>query len=157
MTTTTLLSAGVQLLTDHPAQLDELLARPEEWPAAVEELLRFISPTTLTGSTALVDAEVDGCRVPAGQQRVISFAGANRDSTVFENPDQLDVTRSPNPHLAFSAGAHYCLGAPLARMHAEIALPALFSKLPGLRLAGPPVWLGSVPVRQIAALPVQWN
>jgi len=157
VTTTTLLSAGVQLLADRPAQLDQLLAGPEGWPAAVEELLRFISPTTLTGSTALVDAEVDGCRVPAGQQRVVAFAAANRDSTVFENPDQFDVTRSPNPHLAFSAGAHYCLGAPLARMHAEIALPALFSRLPGLRLAGPPVWLGSVPVRQIAALPVQWN
>jgi cytochrome P450 len=72
-------------------------------------------------------------------------------------PDRFDVTRSPNPHLAFAAGAHYCLGAPLARMHAEIALPALFTRLPGLRLAGPLRWGGSLPVRQTGSLPVMWN
>src|SRR6266508_5037770 len=157
LTTTTLLSAGVQLLADHRGQLDRLLADPTGWPAAVEELLRYVSPATLTGTTAVADAEVDGCFVPAGQHRIVAFAGANRDPKVFADPDRFDVTRTPNPHLAFSAGAHYCLGAPLARMHAEIALPALFTRLPGLRLAGPPAWFGSVPVRQIAALPIEWD
>jgi pimeloyl-[acyl-carrier protein] synthase len=157
VTTTALLSAGVHLLAEHPTQLAQLLASPAGWPAAVEELLRFVSPTTLTGTTASVDAEVDGCLVPAGQQRILAFAAANRDPKIFTNPDDFDVARTPNPHLGFSAGSHYCLGAPLARMHAEIALPALFTRLPGLRPVAPPVWLGSVPVRQIALLPVEWN
>jgi pimeloyl-[acyl-carrier protein] synthase len=156
-TTSSLLSAGVHLLAAHPEQLDHLGRRPEMWPSAVEELLRYVSPTTLTGATAAVDAQADGCPVAAGAQRTLVFAAANRDPAVFDAPNTFDVTRAPNPHLAFSAGAHFCLGAPLARMHAEVALPALFTRLPGLRLAGPPVWLGSVPVRQIGALPVTWD
>ena len=116
-----------------------------------------MSPTTLTGAMAIDDAEVGGCFVPAGQQRIVAFAAANRDPQVFARPDEFDITRTPNPHLAFSAGPHYCLGAPLARMHAEIALSALFTRLPGLRLAGLPGWLGSVPVRQIATLPIDWD
>ena len=156
-TTTTLLTAGVHLLAEHRAQLDELLARTEGWAAAVEELLRYISPTTLTGVTARVEAEIDGCSVPAGGRRALAFAAANRDPGVFDRPDELDLTRSPNPHLAFSAGPHFCLGAPLARMHAEIALPALFGGLPGLRVTAPPTWLGSAPIRQVAALPVEWT
>ena len=78
VTTTALLSAGVHLLAEHPTQLAQLLASPAGWPAAVEELLRFVSPTTLTGTTASVDAEADGCPVPAGQQRILIFAAANR-------------------------------------------------------------------------------
>jgi pimeloyl-[acyl-carrier protein] synthase len=157
VTTTALLSAGVELLSTHRDQLDRLMANPAGWPAAVEELLRFVSPTTVTGTTATADVEVAGCPVSAGQHRSLFLAAANHDPDVFDSPDRLDLTRTPNPHLAFSAGAHFCLGAPLARMHAEIGLPALFRRLPGLRLAGPPVWLGSVPIRQIAALPVEWS
>jgi len=157
VTTTALLSTGVELLSTHRDQLDRLMANPAGWPAAIEELLRFVSPTTVTGTTATEDIEVAGCPVSAGQHRFLFFAAANRDPNIFDNPDRFDLTRTPNPHLAFSAGAHFCLGAPLARMHAEIALPALFRSLPGLRLAGPPVWLGSVPIRQIAALPVEWT
>jgi pimeloyl-[acyl-carrier protein] synthase len=147
----------VELLSTHRDQLDRLMANPAGWPTAVEELLRFVSPTTVTGTTATEDAEVAGCPVSAGQHRSLFLAAANRDTRVFDNPDRVDLTRTPNPHLAFSAGAHFCLGAPLARMHAEIALPALSRRLPGLRLAGPPVWLGSAPIRQIAALPVEWS
>jgi pimeloyl-[acyl-carrier protein] synthase len=157
MTTTTLLSAGVELLTQHRDQLDMLLAHPGWWPDAIDELLRFVSPTTVTGATATEDAVVDGTLIPAGTQPLLVLAAANRDPAVFHDPDRFDVTRSPNPHLAFAAGAHYCLGAPLARMHAEIALPALFTRLPGLRLAGALRWGGSVPVRQIEFLPVTWN
>ena len=157
VTATVLLSAGVHLLATHPAQLAGLLEHPEAWPAAVEELLRFVSPTTLTGNTATADAVVAGCPVTAGEHLLLAFAGASRDPGVFAEPDAFDVTRRPNPHLAFSAGAHHCLGAPLARMHATIALPALFTRLPGLRPIEPPTWLGSTPVRQIAALHVTWN
>lgn len=157
VTTTALLSAGVHLLAERPDQLARLRERPDGWPAAVEELLRFVSPTTLTGATATADTEIDGCPVRSGDQLLLAYAAANRDPAVFPDPDELDLTRAPNPHLAFSAGAHYCLGAPLARMHAEIALPALFDRLPGLRPTTPPTWLGSVPVRQIAALHVDWS
>jgi cytochrome P450 len=156
-TTTTLLAAGSNLLAEHPDQLGHLLVDPSGWPAAVEEILRYVSPTTLTGAKALRDAEVDGYRFAAGEQRILAYAAANRDPHVFADPDGFDVARTPNPHLAFSAGAHYCLGAPLARLHAEIALPALFTRLPGLRMAGPPVWRGSAPVRQIESMPVRWD
>jgi pimeloyl-[acyl-carrier protein] synthase len=156
-TTTTLLAEGVMLLAGHRDQLDHLLAAPSGWPAAVEEILRYVSPTTLTGAKALAAAEVDGYRFTGGQQRILAYAAANRDPRVFAAPGRFDVARTPNPHLAFSAGAHYCLGAPLAKLHAEIVLPALFTRLPGLRVAGPPVWRGSAPVRQIEAMPVQWD
>ncbi len=156
-TTTTLLAAGTQLLTEHPSQLDHVVSDPGLWPGVVEELLRYISPTTLTGVTAREDAEVAGCPVHAGAHRALVFAAANRDPSIFADPDSFDVTRTPNPHLAFSAGAHFCLGAPLARIHAEIALPALFERLPGLRVAEPPEWAGSVPIRQIRTLMVDWD
>jgi pimeloyl-[acyl-carrier protein] synthase len=147
----------VELLAKHRGQLDRLMANLAGWPTAVEELLRFVSPTTVTETTATEDVDVAGCPISAGQHRFLFLAAANREPNVFDNPDRFDLTRTPNPHLAFAAGAHFCLGAPLARMHAEIALPTLFRRLPGLRLVGPPVWLGSAPIRQIAALPVQWT
>lgn len=157
VTTTALLSVGVQLLADHRDQLELLLADPTGWPVAVEELLRYVSPTAVTASLATADTEIDGCTVRTGDQRLIAYAGANRDPAVFTDPDDLDLQRRPNPHLAFSAGTHHCLGAPLARLHAEIALPTLFTRLPNLALTAAPEWLGSVPVRQIAALQVDWS
>ncbi len=156
VTTTGLISAGVQVLIDYPDQLRQLTEHPDQWPLAVEELLRFVTPTTLTGTTAITDTEVDGCLVPAGTQRTLVFTAANRDPSVFHDPANFEATRAPNPHLAFSAGAHYCLGAPLARLHGEIALAALFDRFPGLRLDASPVWVGSVPVRQIQTLRVAW-
>ena len=96
-----------------------------------------MSPTTLTGATATTDIVVQGCPTGAGKQRTLVFAAANRDPEVFDDPDTLDVTRTPNPHLAFSAGAHHCLGAPLARMEMAIAFPALFRRFPTLTLAVP--------------------
>lgn len=157
MTTATLLSAGVALLTQHRDQLGMLLAHPGRWPGAIDELLRLVSPTTVTAAMATADAVVGGTLIRAGTQPLLVLAAANRDPAVFDDPDRFDVTRSPNPHLAFAAGAHYCLGAPLARLHAEIALPALFTRLPGLRPAGALRWGGSVPVRQAESLPVMWN
>ncbi len=156
-TTTTLITAGVHLLSTHPAQLASVQRDPSTWPDAVEELLRLISPATLTGVTATEDTKVANCPVPEGATRAIVFAAANRDPTVFAEPDTFDVTRTPNPHLAFSAGARYCLGAPLARLHAEVALTMLFTRLPGLHTIGEPTWLGSVPIRQVARLDVDWS
>ena len=156
-TTTTLLTAGVHLLSTRPDQLAHVRARRTSWPLVVDELLRYVSPTTLTGVTATDDIEVAGCPVPAGAGRAIVYAAANRDPAVFKAPDVFDTTRDPNPHLAFSAGVHYCLGAPLARLHGEVALALLFDRLRGLRALEDPVWIGSVPIRQVARLQVTWD
>jgi pimeloyl-[acyl-carrier protein] synthase len=152
MTTSTLIAAGAHLLCQHPAERAALEADPGRWPAAVEEMLRYVSPTTLTGARARVDVEVEGERFEAGSQRLMFYAAANHDPRVFPDPDRFDIARPAKGHLAFSAGPHYCLGAPLARLEAEIGLSALFRRIPAL-ITGEPVWRGSAPVRQIESLP----
>jgi len=155
-TTSTMLCAGIELLLADPIQVDRLRQDPAGWNVTVEEILRYVSPITLTGVTATVDAVVAGHHVPAGAQRIISYAAANRDPAVFTDPDAFDPLRAPNPHLAFSAGATFCLGAPLARLHGTIALPMLVQRLPRLRLDGPPTWRGSTPVRQVESMTARW-
>jgi len=152
MTTSTLIAAGAHLLCEHPAQRAALEADPSCWPAAVEEMLRYVSPTTFTGARARVDVDLEGERFEAGSQRLMFYAAANHDPRVFPDPDRFDIARQAKGHLAFSAGPHYCLGAPLARMEAEIGLSALFRRIPAL-VTGQPVWRGSAPVRQIESLP----
>lgn len=151
-----MLCGGTQLLWDHPDQAQRLRTDPSGWDTAIEEMLRFISPTTLTGVTATTDAVVDGYHAGAGEHLTVVYAAANRDPRIFEEPDRFVSDRAVNPHLAFSAGSSFCLGAPLARMHAQIAFPMLIERLPLLRPHGSPVWRGSVPVRQIEAMPCAW-
>lgn len=151
-TTSTLIAAGAGLLAEHPEQLSLLTADPSRWPAAVEELLRHVSPTTLSGAFALETAEVAGVRFEAGDQPFLFFAGANHDPARFPNPDRLDIDREATGHLAFSAGPHFCLGAPLARLETQVCLSTLFGRLPGLRPAEPQ-WGAAAPVRQIVSLP----
>lgn len=151
-TTSTLIAAGADLLCRHPDQRAALEADPSRWLAAVEEMLRYVSPTTFTGARARVDVEVAGERFEAGSQRLMFYAAANHDPSFFPDPDRFDIARSAAGHVAFSAGRHYCLGAPLARMEAEIGLSALFRRVPGL-ITGQPVWRGSAPIRQIESLP----
>jgi pimeloyl-[acyl-carrier protein] synthase len=155
-TTTTLLTLGTHLLCTHPEALAALREDPGRWPAAVEEMLRLITPTTFTAATPRTDADVDGVPCPAGQPRLLLLAAANRDPAVFPDPDRFDPSRDPNPHLSFSAGGHFCLGAPLARMHGEIALSTLFTRLPGLAALAPPGITASVPTRQIDHFRVHW-
>lgn len=155
-TTTTMLCAGLELLLTDPALLRRLRQDPSGWDPAIEEILRYVSPVTLTGVTATTDAVVEGHHMLAGAQRIVAYAAANRDPAVFADPDSFNASRTPNPHLAFSAGATFCLGAPLARLHAQVALPMLIDRLPGLRLEGPLTWLGSTPLRQVEAMPVAW-
>jgi pimeloyl-[acyl-carrier protein] synthase len=155
-TTTTLLTLGTHLLCTHPEVLATLRADPDRWPAAVEEMLRLITPTTFTGATPRTDADIDGVACPAGQPRLLFLAAANRDPAAFPDPDRFDVGREPNPHLSFAAGGHFCLGAPLARMHGEVALSTLFTRLPGLAAPAPPEITASVPIRQIDHFTVTW-
>ena len=153
-TTSTLIAAGADLLCHHPAQRAAVAADPGRWPAAVEEMLRYVSPTTFTGARARVDVEVEGERFEAGSQRLMFYAAANHDPRVFPDPDRFDIARSTKGHVAFSAGAHYCLGAPLARMETEIGLSTLFRRIPALATRQP-VWRGSAPLRRIESLPSQ--
>jgi cytochrome P450 len=155
-TTTTLLTLGSYLLCTHPDVLATLQEDPGRWPAAVEEMLRLITPTTFTGATPRADTDIDGITCPAGQPRLLFLAAANRDPSAFPDPDRFDISRDPNPHLSFSAGRHFCLGAPLARMHGEVALSTLFTRLPGLAARTPPDITASVPVRQADRFTVTW-
>jgi cytochrome P450 len=155
-TTTTLIAAGAAVLCQHRDQLRVLQAEPERWGGAVEELLRFISPITVTGVSVPADVPVNGHVFRAGSNRLLCFAAANRDPEVFQEPDVFDIGRVPNSHLAFSVGPHHCLGAPLARLHGAIALRILFSRLPELRLVDELSWRGSAPVRQLERVAVSW-
>ena len=124
----------------------------------VEELLRYDGPIQMVQRVTLDDVEIGTNRIPKGHIVAMCIAGANRDPAVFHQPDRLDVTRTPNPHLAFGAGAHFCVGAPLARMEARIALRALLDRLPDLRLTETKVrWRPSFTIRGLRQLPIEWR
>lgn len=160
-TTVNLIGIGTLALLEHPDQADLLRTGgddPQLVKAAVEELLRMASPAeTATERWSDRDVDIAGVTIPQGSLVLAVIASANRDPAVFTDPESLDLTRSPNPHLAFGKGAHYCLGAPLARLEAQIAIPALLRRAPGLRRIDPtaPVaWRGGAIVRGLESLPV---
>ena len=106
---------------------------------ALEEFMRFDAPLHLFERTATVDTEVGGVEIAKGQKIAALIGAANRDGEVFTNPDQMDLTRDPNPHIGFGAGIHFCLGAPLARLEMGVSLPALWEKYPDMELASEPI------------------
>ena len=144
----------------HPDQLDLLRARPELVPGAVEELLRFTRLLTAAFTrVATVDVEIAGVTVPAGETVFPLHTSANRDERVFTDPDRLDVTREGPPHLAFGAGPHVCLGAPLARLELQEALAGLLRHFPSLAPAVPESeldWKRGGFMRGVHTLPVTW-
>lgn len=133
-TTTNLIGSGTLVLLKNPEQLALLQANPSLLPTAIEELTRYCSPVQRRSRFPKVPVEIGGVEIPAGAQLFNIYAAANRDPAVFANPNRLDITRSPNPHMGFGKGIHYCLGAPLARLEAEIAFPLLLG-LKDLRVA----------------------
>ena len=153
-TTMNLIGNGLLALLRNRDQLELLRERPDLMPGAVEELLRYDSPVRCTLRTALRDTELEGQTVRAGEQVLGMIDAANHDPAVFELPDTLDVTRDARRHLSFGAGAHYCLGAALARAEAQIALTALIA-LPNLELAiDEPVWRPLAALHALESLPV---
>ena len=133
-TTVNLIGNGTLALLRNPAQLDRLRADPSLTKTAVEELLRYDSPVQLTSRIVLEEIDVDGQRILPGMQLSFMLGAANHDPAVFADPHTLDITRKPNPHLAFGSGIHYCLGAPLARLEAQIAFDTLLRRFPTLTL-----------------------
>ena len=148
------LGNGVLALLERRAEWERLVADPSLVPAAVEELLRFDTPLPLFRRTAFADTRVGGEPVPRGTRLALLFGSANRDEGAFPDPDRLDVARSPNPHLAFGAGIHFCLGAPLARVELQEELAALVRLAPGLALDGEPVRRPGHVIRGLERLPV---
>lgn len=133
-TTTNLLSNAVQVLSAHPGAREQLAAQPELWPGAIEEVLRFRSPVQSMFRVTAQEVELRGQRLPAGAWVVAWIGSANLDEAQFPRAAEFDLTRSPNRHLAFGQGIHFCLGAPLARLEARIALRAVYEKFPHLRV-----------------------
>jgi cytochrome P450 len=133
-TTTNLIGNGLHALLEHPDQLALLRARPELAASAVEECLRYESPTNTNARCPSENIEVGGKVIKAGQLVMCMLGAANRDPEVFVDPDRLDITRSPNPHQSFGGGIHHCIGASLARLEGQIALRALLDRYPHIEL-----------------------
>ena len=156
-TTVNLLATGTLTLLRHPETLARLQHERERWPAAVEELLRLEPPVQFVQRAVREPVRLHGQTLEPGSKVILAVGAANRDPAIFPNPHRLDLNRDPNPHLSFARGIHYCLGAPLARLEAQIALPILFARLPGLRLDPdrPPRWSGNLAVRGLRELPLR--
>ena len=155
-TTVNLIGNGMFALLRHPDQMKRLRDEPGMIKIAVEELLRFDGPLeTATERYAREDVEVAGTVIRRGELVYAVLASANRDERQFTDPDRLDLSREPNKHLAFGLGVHYCLGAPLARLEGQIAIGALVSRLPNIRLTRRPLrWRRGLVLRGLDALPV---
>ncbi|MFF9817509.1 cytochrome P450 [Streptomyces sp. NPDC014006] len=160
-TTASLIANGVHALLRHPDQLAALRSDPELLPGAIEELLRYEGPVSRGVARFTVeDFEIAGVTIPAGEMIIVGLAAANRDPARFERPDILDFARREVPQqLAFGHGAHFCLGAPLARMEARIAIGTLLRRFPDLTLATPDETLSRREgiLRGMATLPVTFT
>ena len=135
VTTTDLIGNGVYALLTHPGELKKLQEDPGLVERAVEEMLRYDSPVVMTSRTPLEDRVIAGCPMPARRPVSIALAAANRDPRAYPDPDRFDITREDVHHHSFGGGIHYCLGAPLARMEAQVAIGTLLRRFPRIRLA----------------------
>lgn len=154
-TTMNLIGNGLLALLRHPDQIKQLKTTPALIQSTVEELLRYDSSVQMTARSALVDVEIDGKLIRKGQQVIVVLGAANRDPDQFPDPDRLDIARTENRHIAFGQGIHYCLGAPLARVEAQIAINTLLRRMPTLRLQTNTLeWRDTVTLRGLKALPV---
>ncbi|WP_454698743.1 cytochrome P450 [Arthrobacter humicola] len=158
-TTTNLIGNAVLSFTEVPGTIERLLAEPQLLPQAIEEVLRYRSPVQSMYRVAAADTALGDVQIPAGAPLVAWIGSANRDERHFTEPDEFDIDRGPSRHLAFGQGIHFCLGAPLARLEARIALEATLSRLPGLTVAAGSRLerMDSTIVYGLKELPVTWE
>ena len=158
-TTVNLIGTGTLALLQHPQQLEALRGRPEGIQCAIEELLRFTSPAIFAAPRyAKEDLELHGRQIPRGTAIFGGLAAANRDGKVFADPENLDLARDPNRHLALGIGIHFCMGAPLARLEGSLAINALVQRFPAMRLGVPAEqlqWRLAGNIRGLKALPLR--
>jgi cholest-4-en-3-one 26-monooxygenase len=158
-TTRNVISGAIEALLAHPDQRRALAEDPSQLPVAVEECLRWVTPILNMARTTTADVEVRGRTIPAGEEVLLMYGSANRDERVFDHPEVFDVGRSPNPHIAFGFGGHFCLGASLARLEIRVMLDEVLRRLPDLELA-PGTEVRRVPssfIRGIASMPVEFT
>lgn len=157
-TTAHLIGSAALALLQHPDQRARFVSEPGLTDSAIEELLRYTSPAEMTTPRlAREDVTLASVTIPRGEWVIAVLGSANRDESVFRDPETLDLARDPNPHVAFGQGRHFCLGASLARMEAQVALTTLLARFPGLRLTQPAEslhWRKLLPLRGLTELPV---
>jgi cholest-4-en-3-one 26-monooxygenase len=160
-TTRNLITTGTMALLQNPDQLELLTGDLTLLPTAIEELLRWVSPVMQFVRRAEVDTEVGGQAIAAGDRLALVYPSANRDERAFDQPDQIDVTREPNDHVAFGAGGpHYCLGANLARLEGRVMFESILTRFEGLELAADPDTLPRVHSNLIdgfTEVPIRWD
>lgn len=152
--TVNVIGNGFHTLFRHPEILQELRSKPEIMPSAIEELMRFDSPLQLFRRWVLEDLTYAGVDLKQGTEVALLFGAANHDPAVFDEPDKIQLTREPNPHISFGGGVHYCLGAPLARMEIQIAFTTLLRRFPDLRPAENPTFHPAYVIRGLQSLRV---
>lgn len=140
-TTTNLINNAILCLIENQDQLARLRAEPQLLQSAIEEVLRYRSPGQIMFRSAKRDIDLHGQVIPAGKLVLAMIGSANRDPMKFRNPDRFDITRDPNPHIAFGHGIHFCLGASLSRLEARVALEHLLEQMKGFELASPEPWV----------------
>ena len=154
-TTRNLIGNGMRALLKHPGQLQKLRDNPDLLDPAINELLRYDSPVQLDSRLVYDDVEVAGHRIRAGQRVICSIGAANRDPSVFSEPDKLDIGRNEKSHIAFGRGIHHCLGAPLAMLEARIAFSTLLDRFSTIKLVSEPEYREQVVLRGVEELWIQ--
>lgn len=158
-TTVNLLGNGLFALLQNPDEYAKLRTDPDLIPGAIEEMLRFDSSVQMTGRTAMEDVEINGVTIPKGEHIINLLGAANRDGAAFDDPESFRADRKDVRPTSFGGGIHFCLGAQLARVEAEIAFRSLLERLPDLRLEAPdtPDWRPTFTLRGLKSLPIAWG
>ncbi len=156
-TTRTLISSGTEQLIQAPDQMQALRDDPALVPSAVEEMLRFCNPVHYLRRTAAADTELGGKRIRAGDKVAVYYTSANRDEAVFAEPQTFDISRSPNPHVSFGIGTHFCLGAHVARLQSRLFFEELLSTFRTVELSGTPTRVRSNLTNGYRRMPVRFG
>jgi cholest-4-en-3-one 26-monooxygenase len=156
-TTRNAISGGLLALLEHPEQRQRLIAQPELLTSAIEEMVRWVTPVIHFRRTATRDIEMRGQKIREGDKVVVYYPSANRDEEKFDQPDVFDIARSPNDHLSYGIGEHFCLGSSLARLELRVFFEELMARYPKLELAGPVRRLRSNFINGFKEIPVRFQ